>query len=222
MCAFISSSLPALFIAIISFHPEFLPTNLAFTIGVSRLPVPFPAFIELIMMEFILEILSEASIRLPKMVGQTVDIVGGLVISQSAVQAGIVSPITIIIISISAISSFVIPSYNFNIVTGLLRVPYIFAAAFMGFYGLMLAWIVTLIHICKLKTLGTNYMQGIAPLNKSILVDTLIRAPLRLLTKEKTDNYQIPIGFSGIASYMYTAKEGLINITKNRWGWRSE
>lgn len=183
ICAFISSSLPSLYIAIISYHPELLPTNLAFSIGVTRLSVPFPAFIEAILMVFFLEVLQEAGIRLPKPMGQTVSIVGGLVIGQAAVQAGIVSPIMIIIISFTAISSFVIPSYNFNITTRLLRVPYIIATIFLGFYGLIMAWLLTLIHLCHLKTMGQNYMEGLSPFSKRSL-DSVIRAPMKILNKK--------------------------------------
>lgn len=185
LAAFLSSSLPALYIAVISYHPEFLPTNLAFSIGQTRLAVPFPAFVEALLMELFLELLQEASIRLPKMMGQTVGIVGGLVIGQAAVQAGIISPIMVIIISTTAISSFVIPSFSFNIATRLLRVPYIFAATFLGYYGLMLAWILTLTHLCHLKTVGSNYMEGLTPLNRSIW-DSLIKAPMKILNKDKS------------------------------------
>lgn len=182
LAAFISTSLPALYIAIISYHPELLPMRLAFSIGATRLTVPFPAFVEALLMESILELLQEASIRLPQPVGQTIGIVGGLVIGQAAVQAGIISPIMVIIISITAISSFVLPAYNFNLATRLIRVPFILSAVFLGFYGLVLAWLTTLAHLCQLKTMGASYMEGITPFSKKSL-DTLIRTPKRLTGK---------------------------------------
>ncbi|KNZ69545.1 GerA spore germination protein [Thermincola ferriacetica] len=182
LAAFISTSLPALYIAIISYHPELLPMRLAFSIGATRLTVPFPAFVEALLMESILELLQEASIRLPQPVGQTIGIVGGLVIGQAAVQAGIISPIMVIIISITAISSFVLPAYNFNLATRLIRVPFILSAVFLGFYGLVLAWLTTLAHLCQLKTMGASYMEGITPFSKKSL-DTIIRTPKRLTGK---------------------------------------
>lgn len=183
IAAFTSSSLPALYIAIISYHPELLPTDLAFSIGVARLGVPFPAFFEALLMEFTLEVLQEAGIRLPQPVGQTVSIVGGLVIGQAAVEAGIISPIMVIIISVTAISSFTIPSYNLNLATRLFRVPYMLAAVIFGFYGLVLAWMATVIHICNTKTLGRSYLEGVIPVS-SRLLDTIIRAPLKFLNNK--------------------------------------
>lgn len=183
LSAFISSSLPALYIAVISYHPELLPTDLAFSIGVTRLSVPFPAYVEALMMEFVLEVLQEAGIRLPAPVTQTVSIVGGLVIGQAAVQAGIISPIMVIVISVTAISSYTIPSYNLNLATRILRIPLIIASVVLGFYGLVLAWLIILIHLCKLTTMNESYLEGITPINKSSL-DVIIRAPLRFVVKK--------------------------------------
>ena len=107
---FISILSPSLYISVTSFNPGMLPTHLALSIASTRSGLPFPAIIEAMLMEVILEILQEAGIRLPRVVGQTVSIVGGLVIGQAAVQAGIVSPIMVIIIAVTAICSYALPA----------------------------------------------------------------------------------------------------------------
>lgn len=106
----ISTFLPAIYIALTSFHPEMLPTALVISMSGARLGVPLPPFFEALLMVVTLEILHEAGLRLPKVVGQTVAIVGGLVIGQAAVHAGIIGPFMVTIISVTAISSFTIPA----------------------------------------------------------------------------------------------------------------
>lgn len=178
---FVSTLLPAIYIAVTSFHPGMLPTALTLSIAGSRAGVPFPAFLEALLMVVTLELLQEAGIRLPRVVGQTVAIVGGLVIGQSAVQAGITSPIMVIIVSLTAIASFAIPSYSLSLVTRVLRIVFMILAASLGAYGIAMGVLYMLGYMCSLKSFGIGYMDPITPYRFKDWRDTFIRVPQYLL-----------------------------------------
>ncbi len=178
--AFISLYAPAMYIAVTAFHPQMLPSKLSMSIAANRANVPFPSVLEAIIMELTLEILREAGVRLPGPIGATIGIVGGLVIGQAAVEAGIVGPIMVIVVAVTAISSFAIPRYNLAIGLRLLRFFMIIASGILGLYGIMLVTIMLLIHLCSLKSFGIPYL---APYTTYIrkytdLKDTFIKAPL--------------------------------------------
>ncbi|MGR6012934.1 spore germination protein [Bacillus paranthracis] len=144
MTAFVSLFAPALYISFISFHPGLIPTKLAISIIGSREGVPFPALIEALIMEIAIEVLREAGLRLPKPIGPAMGIVGGLIIGQAAVGAGIVSPIMVIVVAVTAISSFTIPQYSVGITLRILRFVAMFCAAIFGLYGVILFFLFTL------------------------------------------------------------------------------
>lgn len=154
-----------------------IPTDLLMIIAAQRESVPFPAFFEALIMEITFEILREAGVRMPKAIGSAISIVGALVIGQAAVQAGIVSPTMVIIVSITAISNFATPSYSMAISTRLIRFFYMVLAAIFGFYGVLLGVIALIVHLCSLRSFGVPYMTPIAPLSIDNLQDTIIRAP---------------------------------------------
>jgi len=174
---------PSLYIAIVSFHPGMLPTTLALSVAASREGVPFPAFVEALLMEVTIELLREAGARLPKPIGQTIGIVGGIIVGDAAVRAGITSPFMVIIVSITAISSFIIPSYNAAIAFRIIRFPIMVLAATFGMYGIMLAFIMINIHLVLLKSFGADYASPVAPILINDLKDTIIRAPLKFLKR---------------------------------------
>lgn len=178
--AAISLYAPALYIAVTAFHPQMLPSKLSMSIAANREGVPFPSVIEAIIMEITLEILREAGVRLPGPIGATIGIVGGLVVGQAAVEAGIVGPIMVIVVAITAISSFAIPSYSLGIGLRLLRFLLIIVSAILGLYGIMLGTIVILIHLCGLKSFGVPYLSPYTAYIKqrTDLKDTFIKAPL--------------------------------------------
>jgi spore germination protein len=180
---FISGLFPAIYIAITSFHPGMLPTQLILSIARTRTGVPFPAMIEAIIMEFVLELLQEAGVRLPRVVGQTVSIVGGLVIGQAAVAAGIVSPIMVIIVSITAITSYTIPDYSLGLATRIIRVPFMILASALGGFGIAIGLLISLTYIASLKSFGVNYLKPISTDNISDWKDGLIRMPLLSMKK---------------------------------------
>jgi spore germination protein len=183
VAAFISLFLPALYIALVSFHQGMIPSKLAFSIAASREGVPFPAVVEAFMMEITLELLREAGLRLPKPVGQTIGIVGGLVIGESAVQAGIVSPVMVIVVSVTAISSFAVPSYSAGIAFRMLRFLTMLTSSIFGLYGIILTYIMINVHLARLKSFGIPYTAPFSPNFKHDLKDLVIRAPLIMLSR---------------------------------------
>lgn len=154
-----------------------IPTPLVIAIAAQREAVPFPAFVEALIMEVTFEILREAGIRLPRAVGQAVSIVGALVIGQTAVEAGLVSSAMVIVVSITAIASFATPSFAIAISARLIRFALMFLAAMFGFYGIMMGLLVMTIHLCSLRSFGVPYMSPLAPFMPSNMGDTLFRLP---------------------------------------------
>lgn len=146
--------LPGLYIALINFHIEMIPSDLLFAIEASRESVPFPSLIELLLMEFSFDIIREASIRVPSSIGSTLGIIGALIIGQSAVEASLVSPISIIIVAITGIGSFATPNYELNMSFRVLRYIYIFAGAFFGFGGIAFCMFVHTAILCGTKSVG--------------------------------------------------------------------
>ena len=158
-CAsFIAIGLPGLYIALASYHPNLLPTTLALKIAESRQSIPFPAVIEILIMEVAFELLREAGIRLPSPVSSTIGIVGGIIIGQAAVDAGIMGPVVIIIGALTGICTFVIPNNAF--VAGIRISKYLVIAlsAILGLYGFWLGMLLVLIHLSSLKSFGIPYM----------------------------------------------------------------
>ncbi|WP_274651196.1 spore germination protein [Paenibacillus humicola] len=173
----LSMLLPSLYVALITFHHELVPTSLLISMARSREDIPFPALVEALIMEIIFEALREAGVRLPKQVGAAVSIVGALVIGEAAVSAGIVSSPMVMVVAITGIASFTIPRYAMGISLRMLRFPMIFLAGTLGLLGIMLGIIVIAIHLCTLRSFGVPYLSPIAPLKTRELKDVLIRAP---------------------------------------------
>lgn len=169
---------PSLYVAIISYNPELIPTEFAVAVAGGRAGVPFPAIIEVLVMEVTMEVLREATIRLPQQVGGALSIVGVLVIGQAAVSAGFASPITVVIIALTTIGSFATPAYNAALALRLLRFPLIIFAGIFGLYGIMIGLILIVNHLLSMKSFGVPYLSPFVPGNLNGLKDLLIRAPL--------------------------------------------
>ncbi|WP_409179165.1 spore germination protein [Brevibacillus fortis] len=186
--SFITSFLvPALYIAVVAFHPEILPSNLIYTVKGSVDRVPFPPIVEAFLMQITLEVLREAGIRLPSRVGQTIGIVGGLVIGESVVRAGLVSYPMVIVVALTAISSFVAPSNEISTVSRILGFPLMILAAMFGLIGIMFGLLFILIHLCKLESFGTAYFAPVMPLRIKDLKDTFTRFPIWSLDQRPQD-----------------------------------
>lgn len=173
----ISLLLPSLYIALISFHQEMIPTKLVLSIQKGREAVPFPSLIEVIIMEIAFEILREAGTRLPKMLGATVSVVGGLIIGEAVVRAGIISPLMVVIVSSTAISSFAIPSFHLAISLRILRFIFIGLAGFSGFFGIIWGILMLMIHLSGLRSLSVPFFTPIAPFVIKDWKDTMLRLP---------------------------------------------
>lgn len=175
---FFSLITSSLYVAIISFNPELIPTEFAVAVAGGRAGVPFPAVVEVFVMEVSMEILREATVRLPQQVGGALSIVGVLVIGQAAVSAGFVSPITVVVIALTTIGSFATPAYNAAMALRLLRFPIIILAGTFGLYGVMVGLILIINHMLSLKSFGVPYMSPIVPGNYQGMKDIVIRSPL--------------------------------------------
>lgn len=169
---------PALYVAIISFNPELIPTEFAVAVAGGRAGVPFPSVVEVLVMEISMEVLREATIRLPQQVGGALSIVGVLVVGQAAVSAGFVSPITVVVIALTTIGSFATPAYNAALALRLLRFPLIILAGTFGLYGVMVGLILIVNHTLSLRSFGVPYLSPIVPGNFQGMKDTVARAPL--------------------------------------------
>ena len=183
---FIALFLPSFYIALISYNYELLPVKLLLTIGESRESVPFPPIVEALMMEITLEMMRESGIRLPAPIGQTVGIVGGIVIGQTAVQAGIVSNIMVVIVAFTAISSFILPNYDMSAGVRLLRFPMMFITFMFGIVGIVVGMMLIIAHLVSLESLGTPYGSPFAPMRFSDWKDTFIRLPVWKMNKRPT------------------------------------
>ncbi len=175
---FFSVLLPGLYISIVTFHQEMIPTDLLFAIAGTREKVPFPLVVELLIMEIAFEIIREASIRTPAPIGPTLGIVGTLILGQAIVSANVVSPILIIIVALTGISSFAVANFSLNFTFRILRFFYIFLGAFAGFFGISLGLI---LHACLLVTttsFGVPYSSPYVPINSKLGESDLASIPI--------------------------------------------
>ena len=172
-----------LYVIAITFHYEIIPSDLLIQLGQSRSQVPFPPVIEALFLEFTIELLREAGARLPIKVGQTMGIVGGIVIGQAAVQAGFTSNILIIIVALSALGSFTAPNYMMGNAIRILRFPIIIASGLWGGVGVGFSIALLMIHLLRLSSLGRPYFVPFYPFRLKEFRDTVIRMPYPYLAK---------------------------------------
>ena len=161
--SFFALLLPGLYIAITNFHREIIPTELLFSILSSRQSVPFPIIVEILIMEISFEIIREAGLRVPSPIGPTLSIVGALVLGQAAVSAAIVSPILIIIVAITGMSSFAIPDFTFSFHLRFFRFVFILLGFLAGFLGIGMGLFIYISSLCDLETFGVSYTIPYAP-----------------------------------------------------------
>ncbi|MFF2888749.1 spore germination protein [Paenibacillus sp. NPDC057967] len=184
----ITVTFTAMYVSVTTFHYEMIPEDLLITITESRARVPFPPLYEALLMEVTIELLREAGARLPTKIGQTIGIVGGIVIGQAAVQAGLTSNILIIAVASSAIASFVIPSYVMSASIRLIRFGLIILAGMMGNLGLMMGFALIIIHLSGLTSLNTSYVTPVAPFKPKDWRDVFIRAPFWALKERPSQS----------------------------------
>ncbi|MDQ0889469.1 hypothetical protein QFZ81_004557 [Paenibacillus sp. V4I9] len=173
----------ALYVAITTFHYEVVPRDLLAPLIFSRQFVPFPPIMEVLFLEITIEFLREAGARLPSKIGQTLGIVGGIIVGQAAVEAALTSNILIIIVSLSALASFATPIYKMSNTIRFLRFPVIILAALWGGLGLFIGICFILVHITRLKSLGNPYTVPLYPLQVKDLNDSFIRSSYEITNK---------------------------------------
>lgn len=183
----IAICLPAIYIAIVSFHSEILPIGILYSIRVSLEFVPFLPLVEAFMMQIILELLKEAAIRLPSPIAQTIGIVGGLVIGTAVVEAHLVSNTMIVVIGFTAIASFIAPVSEMGTSMRILGFPTMIMASILGFFGITLTLMLIFMHMCKLKSFGMPYFSPMAPFRKEDIKDTFMRLPFWKQNTRPTD-----------------------------------
>jgi hypothetical protein len=163
LALFVAVFTSPLYIAITNFHVGMIPPDLLMAIAGTRERVPFPSIVEVLMMEIAFELIREAGLRVPSPIGPTIGIVGALILGQAAVQANIISPIVIIVIALSGLSSFIIPDGSLNFAIRITRFLFIFSAGFIGIYGVMALLIAGLFYLVSLKSFGTPYFAPMTP-----------------------------------------------------------
>ncbi|AEY65775.1 spore germination protein [Clostridium sp. BNL1100] len=179
--------LPGLYIAVTNYHQEMIPTNLLFAIEASREIVPFPTVIEIIIMEFSFELIREAGIRVPGAIGSTIGIVGGLILGQAAVSANLVSPILIIVVAITALGSFSIPSFSMSFSIRIIRFAYIILGSIAGFFGIGLGLLLNSLLLASSKSFGVPFLAPFGPITNGKYSDKLMRKPM--WKQEKRPDY---------------------------------
>ncbi|KAJ50258.1 spore germination protein KA [Clostridium tetanomorphum] len=173
--------LPSLYISATAFQYYLVPLNLLIPLAISRTRVAFPPVVEALVMEFTIEIIREASIRLPTYISATIGVVGGIIIGQAAVNAGIVSSLFIIVVAVTAMSSYVVPIYDFGLTLRFTRFLFLILASFFGIIGVIVGVVFVISHLLSLESLGQPYFMPIIPFKKDSIKDTIIRAPLNFM-----------------------------------------
>ena len=166
-----------LYVAILTYHPEIVPKDLMAPLVSSRETVPFPPILEALFLELSIELLREAGARLPTKIGQTIGIVGGIVLGTAAVDAGLTSNVLLIFVALGALAAFTTPVYKITSTIRLIRFPFLLFAQLWGLFGIVFCFIFFLAHLIQLTSLGRPYMEPIYPPRLTDLKDSFIKAP---------------------------------------------
>ncbi|REE67603.1 spore germination protein KA [Paenibacillus taihuensis] len=177
LMAFIAFSLPAIYVALSTFHSEMVPVNLMLGIATARESAPFPTVIEMLLMMVIFDGLQEAGVHLPNQLGPIISIIGALIIGQAAVEAGIISTPIIIVISLTGVAAYTIPKYSATLPFRMIRYILLLISSLLGFVGFTFGIIFLLINLVMLESFGTPYMSPVAPFDGTRIKDMIIRYP---------------------------------------------
>ncbi|MCY0902010.1 MAG: spore germination protein [Firmicutes bacterium] len=161
-----SLMLPALYISLTNFQQEMIPSDILLTMTASRQNLPFPTIVEVLLLEVAFELIREASIRVPHVIGSTIGIVGALILGQSAVEANLVSPLVVIIVAITGLGSFAIPNQSIGYAFRILRYIFTMSAFLFGFFGIATLFSVLVVYLTGLKSFGIPYLTPIAPFRR--------------------------------------------------------
>ena len=161
LAIFAALLMPALYLAITTFHPEMIPAGLLLSIAKARINIPYPAVVELLLMEISFELIREAGQRIPGLLGSTIGIVGGLILGEAAVSAGLVSQACVVVIAFTALGNFAIPQYQAAFTARLLRIAFMICAGFFGFLGVGIAFVILVGYVNSLTSFGTDYVNPV-------------------------------------------------------------
>ena len=184
--AFLAVSLPAFYVAVMTWHPRILPVNLVTALAEARAGVPFPTIIEVLLLELSFELLREAGLRMPGPIGNTIGIVGGLIVGQAAVSANLVSPMVVVVVAMTALGSFSIPNEEFSESCRLLKYGMLLLAGFFGILGVFFGWFLIVGHLSRLKSFGIAYLEPYVSWEinqKADIKDSLVRFPMIFLKR---------------------------------------
>ena len=172
--------LPGLYLAVIRFHTQILPTNLILSFAQAREGVPFSSVVELVFLELAFELIREAGVRIPGALGNAIGIVGGLIIGSAAVEANLVSPIVVMIVALTALGSMAIPNEEFASAFRLLKYFFLILGGYLGIYGIVLGIYLTVSHLAGLLSFGVPYLVPFVENRpKNGVGDGILRLPFR-------------------------------------------
>ncbi len=180
ICTLIAITAPALYVAIISYHPEIIPTKLLLLTALNRVNVPFPAIVEVLLIELVFEIIREASTRMPQKISSALSIVGGLIIGDATINAGLLSPLIIIIAGISTLSSFAVPSYSLKSTIRFYKYFLIFCASVLGIFGTTAGIVIMISRFVSQQNYGVPFSTPFSPLNMRQMILSVFQAPAKL------------------------------------------
>jgi hypothetical protein len=177
--AFMVITLPSIYLTLIKFNVELIPIKFVTPIVQSRVGIALTPFLEILAMELIVEILREGGLRLPTKIAQTLSLVGGIIIGDTAIKSRMVSPTTLLIVGVTVVSTFAIPNYDMALAIRILRFPMLILANVMGIFGIAVGWFLILVHLSSLDSLGVPYFE----FHRSDLKDTFTRSPIWKMNK---------------------------------------
>lgn len=158
---------PSIYVGLINFQQEMIPSDLLLAMKAARLNIPFPTLVEVLLLEVSFELIREASIRVPQVIGSTIGIVGALIIGQAAVEANLVSPIVVIIVSVTGLGSFAIPNQEIAFAVRILRFVFLLSSSLFGFLGIAVVFSMTVLHLASIYTVGVPYLTPLSPYRKN-------------------------------------------------------
>lgn len=179
VAAFVVVTLPSIYLTLIKFNTELIPIKFVTPIVQSRVGIALTPFLEIMAMEIVVELLREGGLRLPTKIAQTLSLVGGIIIGDTAIKSKMVSPTTLLIVGVTVIATFLIPNYDMSLSIRILRFPMLILANIMGIFGIAVGWFFIIVHLSSLESLGVPYFE----FHKSDMKDTFFRAPLWKMNK---------------------------------------
>ncbi|MGG0670439.1 spore germination protein [Sporosarcina koreensis] len=170
-------TLPAFWLALTTYHQNQLPVQLLATVVQANTGLPLPSAMEMLLMLLMFELFREAGLRLPTALGGTIGVVGGLIIGDAAIRAGITSPAMIVVIAISTIATFTLVNQSLVNAVSVLRIAFIFLTALLGLFGLLMSVFVTLVYLSNIRTFGVPYMNISTDLSFKTIMESIFRLP---------------------------------------------